>query len=565
MKKKTFKMDGNWLSIAYLVALMASVLLVLAILATRKGYATDTNSGAYTSIDQEWTLESSGDTSVDINALGSYFEDGSDTLSIYYQTPEMEQDTCLIYRSKDVYTEIWLDNEKIYETQCFESPFYLKSPGNNWNFVIIPSKYATQTLEMRVRYVYDTSAVSVDHFYVGDKASWIMEFFMSKVLAILLSLLIVFFGVISLALERSSFKRSGKHSLLYLGIYAVLLGTWSLLETNTLQLFARDGRLLQLVDNLLMITDSLPLFFYLDAEFDIMKRIIPKFLCFLDVAYISFCVIGQALGLIDIHNHLVGSWIGTFLAFFMLVGILIKQIIGWIKTQKIQTSILLQVVGACALMFLVITAVPVYAKTDGMDRAETMRVGMLVMIILFGAAGQLQVYELIRQGSRYEIVKSLAYQDGLTGLHNRTSYLEDLERFKTNQPEALGMVFFDVNNLKGANDTYGHEIGDQLICSVADAIDASFEMYGIAYRTGGDEFIVFLECENPQDAYEECMTAFQAEIDMINKKKSFPFRVQVAQGFALREEPTEDALNRMVKQADDNMYENKKLLKAQKA
>lgn len=82
----------------------------------------------------------------------------------------------------------------------------------------------------------------------------------------------------------------------------------------------------------------------------------------------------------------------------------------------------------------------------------------------------------------------LSYTDGLTELENRHKYMQMVNSFEQNPPDTLGIVFVDINGLKTANDTHGHQYGDYLIVHVADCLKRLFR--GNIYRIGGDEFVV---------------------------------------------------------------------------
>jgi len=561
MKKISQDTRTKILRSSYLGAILLMVLIIVVLLFTRQTENKPVQAQGYTSIEEEWTLTPGGNDYVDISKLGGYFATGADTLSIYWKIHDIEYDQSFIFRSKDVYCKIYLDGELLFETTCYESPIYTASPGNNWNYFTLPSNHCDDALEMQVTYVYGNDAVSVDHLYYGDVNKWALDFLVSKALAVLLSIFIIFAGIVIMAVDHSAYKRSGKHSLLYLGIYAVLMGMWSLLETNTIQLFTSDGRFIQLLDNLLMVTDTLPLFFYLDEEFDIFKHMVFRFIAILDIVYIYVCLIGQFTGILDLHNHLFGSWIASGLSFAVLIWLLIMQINSFARGEKIKKSVVIQVAGFVALMVIVVICLPIYTKSDGLDRAQSIRFGMLVMILMSAAAGQLQTYELIKQGTRYEIMKGLAYNDALTGLSNRTSYLEALEKYQSNPPSKLGVVFLDVNNLKRANDNYGHEVGDRLICAAAEVIGNSFGKYGIAYRTGGDEFIVFLEGINPEQSYREGLAKFISGIEAVNKTGEFEFTFNIAHGFSHCADAKAETITSMINDADAKMYEDKKKLK----
>lgn len=85
------------------------------------------------------------------------------------------------------------------------------------------------------------------------------------------------------------------------------------------------------------------------------------------------------------------------------------------------------------------------------------------------------------------------YKDILTGLNNRNSYQKFLDELKLSPPDALGIVYIDINGLKAANDSHGHQYGDYIITQSAQILTQSFP--DCAFRIGGDEFIALcLNC-----------------------------------------------------------------------
>ena len=82
-------------------------------------------------------------------------------------------------------------------------------------------------------------------------------------------------------------------------------------------------------------------------------------------------------------------------------------------------------------------------------------------------------------------VHSLAFRDGLTGLPNRRAMDSMLQRLGNRY--AIAMM--DVDHFKNFNDTYGHEVGDQVLCRVAQLI-AQVGEGGRPFRYGGEEFAI---------------------------------------------------------------------------
>lgn len=155
-------------------------------------------------------------------------------------------------------------------------------------------------------------------------------------------------------------------------------------------------------------------------------------------------------------------------------------------------------------------------------------------------------------------LKKLAFEDGLTGLFNRTAFLEDMKNGKI---ENTGIIVFDVNNLKKTNDTFGHTEGDKLITYASKNIFSLFQTVGKCYRIGGDEFTVIIEDINDENEIKEKIDSLNP---ILEKNNPLTFPVIVAAGFAIFSERLDSDLNDTFNRADAAMYENKKKLKESK-
>jgi diguanylate cyclase len=90
----------------------------------------------------------------------------------------------------------------------------------------------------------------------------------------------------------------------------------------------------------------------------------------------------------------------------------------------------------------------------------------------------------------------LAYHDELTALPNRSNVLDLLDRLlplAASERFQVAVMFIDLDGFKSINDTLGHEVGDNFLRSVADALRASVRSRDTVARFGGDEFVVVLE------------------------------------------------------------------------
>jgi diguanylate cyclase (GGDEF)-like protein/PAS domain S-box-containing protein len=90
-----------------------------------------------------------------------------------------------------------------------------------------------------------------------------------------------------------------------------------------------------------------------------------------------------------------------------------------------------------------------------------------------------------------------AHHDALTGLPNRLVFLDRLnhaiDRAQAESDYAFAVVFLDLDGFKAINDSYGHEIGDEVLRRVARRISAELRENDVVARFGGDEFVLLLD------------------------------------------------------------------------
>lgn len=101
-------------------------------------------------------------------------------------------------------------------------------------------------------------------------------------------------------------------------------------------------------------------------------------------------------------------------------------------------------------------------------------------------------------------MRTLAYQDALTGLANRRSAADHLGRLMADPQTAheVCVVSFDLDHFKVINDTHGHDGGDQILREVADLFRSHVPSGGTSARWGGEEFLAVLPWCRLTDAEE---------------------------------------------------------------
>lgn len=154
-----------------------------------------------------------------------------------------------------------------------------------------------------------------------------------------------------------------------------------------------------------------------------------------------------------------------------------------------------------------------------------------------------------RNRKHYTELQEQGDRDALTELYNRNRYERDLIPIAAEYQSSLTCVYIDVNGLHEMNNTSGHASGDQMLQSVAEGIRSYFDTQ-YAYRTGGDEFILFLPGAQESDVTAQCqrLTAFLAERDY-HISVGIQYEAQV---------PSLPSLQELIKKAESKMYAEKK-------
>ena len=203
-------------------------------------------------------------------------------------------------------------------------------------------------------------------------------------------------------------------------------------------------------------------------------------------------------------------------------------------------------------------------------RRDSFRIGALAGLLVVGTVifGWL-AHLSWRQGEEMQLAlqaektrfHSFAYYDTLTKLPNRRSVLERLSQALAQAKRfnrSLAVMFMDLDCFKEINDTYGHDVGDELLTVVADRLSACVRSVDTVSRQGGDEFVIILtEISQAEDA-----TLVAEKIISVMKPpvlvREHELQVTISIGIAVYPIDGIDEPLDLMKKADIAMYEVKK-------
>lgn len=161
-------------------------------------------------------------------------------------------------------------------------------------------------------------------------------------------------------------------------------------------------------------------------------------------------------------------------------------------------------------------------------------------------------------------INIMAYKDGLTGIKNKSYYMEFVELLKKRSAEKdlkYAIILFDVNGLKKINDNRGHEYGDKLLIAASKYICMQFRHSPI-FRIGGDEFVAILENGDYENRY-DLLESFRLGLAEFEVFEGDDYRLSIASGIA--EYPQESKVyEELFQVADERMYINKRIMKGER-
>ncbi len=477
----------------------------------------------------------------------------------------VENGEMLFVQSRNLVINLYIEDEPIYITA--ESGKIADISGfDNYIFTDIPFSSNGKTLKM---YIYKTEyslGLSASRVLIGSGISIKNEIMRESVIPLFLGELFLFIGIGLILLGVFTRKKLQNYlSAIFYGVFLLFMSFTIVLDTAWAYFMVNNIVFLENVSRICL------------------AACIPAFVAFIDTFYtvehyypLKILVVVSSLAVIVFYllealNIVPGASLSLVVQALLTLSGIVVSVEMFIFMMRLHWQNLprKQIYYISAFIFIICTIIDIgmyYGWPSGSNNILLTCLGLLFLTVTTVIAMFEEVLEMIKLGIKAGQIGKIAFTDANTGIGNVAAFkakFDDLEARKSSF-KFIGIIQFDVNNLKVINDSKGHEAGDLLIKSAANIINQAFGFAGTCYRTGGDEFVAILTGDHAPIVCEEAIYKFNKLIDKFNADPERPFDLRIAHGVAYyQNDKTENmTLKEVHNLADERMYSNKKMLKA---
>ena len=250
---------------------------------------------------------------------------------------------------------------------------------------------------------------------------------------------------------------------------------------------------------------------------------------------------------LNIYSH--GPGYNVYIVLYLVITVLvIIEFLLYGKTFRKKNR-----VSLIAIMLFALTGI-VLQEVLGHD-VRTAYVSLVICLALLYIHNQ-EFSQLASDDKLHEQLIRISV-DPLTGISNRYAYNQKIADYKKQKelPKDLVVFSIDLNGLKKINDNLGHIAGDELICGASKCIENVFNKYGKCYRTGGDEFMCFVETSDDK-VIDEIMASLKDNTDNWEGKVAKDLSLSI--GYAKASSDSSLSIENLVSLADQMMYIDKR-------
>ncbi|MEG0378102.1 MAG: diguanylate cyclase, partial [Eubacterium sp.] len=350
-------------------------------------------------------------------------------------------------------------------------------------------------------------------------------------------------------------KRS-RHSVIYLGAFLTCAGYWLTAESKLFQFIIPYP--MTITNTGIFALTLLPIFsalYYYKTHSERLKKPVKIVIVIMSVFSFLIFILSCATPLIPVYILplyliIIGLYLLTFFVFILIENI---------KSGK---GLSLSIYALFAVGFFSLGELIYYlSDTKSYNNSNLLTTGLLLFCVLLIIDTLKHFSKISKEALKVTNLTVLAYKDSLTGLKNRTAFIEKMDTLDLDAHQYISFGMFDVNNLKRTNDTLGHLVGDNLLIQSAKTLKSCLRKDDQLYRIGGDEFAAIICTQNYLDlkSLEKRLLKALAH----ENKQPLPYPLSIAYGYATYSPETDKDLYETLKRADALMYTKKRQQKVE--
>lgn len=350
---------------------------------------------------------------------------------------------------------------------------------------------------------------------------------------------------------------------IWIALFSLLLSIYILSSRGLLNVFINSPRTTANLEYISLFALPIPFsaYFYEMYNKTKAKKVLGGIMAF----YVLFFALCTVLNYTTVTYHYCRFLVPLHVS--MVVGILVYVVLSFMKSKDTELEEWASIIRNGVVVLLVVGLIDVFRFNLNqfsdmiVFKLTLLPMGMIVMIVSLLMGTMMQLVNRYKEREEKRQLERLAYIDIMTGLSNRAKFYAYIDGMKEKNSWEYTIVYIDLNHLKFINDKYGHELGDQYIKLAASVMQSCFKEADVISRFGGDEFVVLYD-KKCKESTETLLNCFREEMENLNKRHTFPFRVQAACGAVVstKENPLE--IEEAIILADKVMYENKKHMKS---
>lgn len=199
----------------------------------------------------------------------------------------------------------------------------------------------------------------------------------------------------------------------------------------------------------------------------------------------------------------------------------------------------------------------VVSPKEGWENHQLIFWGAVFLAVLISAGTGLLTFRAIKANNLLRIMSSHDYLTGLFNRHFLNEYQVMVLAAARRNNRQVGFISMDVNHFKKINDTYGHNVGDQVLVETARVLTKCTRTDEAVFRLGGDEFLIIMPDITERMVLDQTrkrlLNSFADEFN----SPDYPGKIGVSIGTAIYPEDG-DNIDILLQIADEQMYEDKK-------